>query len=223
MRRPRLLDLFCGPGGAAVGYHRAGFDVIGVDIETQPDYPYEFHQGDALAFLDEHGHQFDAVHASPPCTEHTTLTGRRPDQGTGHLLEDTLRALETRQDGAWVVENVMGADMPTDMVLCGTMFGLRVYRHRRFRIGPALPMLQIPEHHPHRVRAARKQRMRAWEVGLFLTVTGDAAKKSKRERPIMAAAMGIEHIGRQGVNLTIPPAYTHHIGEQLIDALGVAA
>ena len=73
-RRPRLLDLFCGAGGASAGYHRAGFDVVGVDINPQPNYPFEFHQADALDYLAGHGMGFDAIHASPPCQASTALT-----------------------------------------------------------------------------------------------------------------------------------------------------
>ena len=73
-KRPRLLDLFCGAGGAAVGYHRAGFEVVGVDIKPQPHYPFEFHKGDALEFLWKHSHDYDAIHASPPCQAYSNLT-----------------------------------------------------------------------------------------------------------------------------------------------------
>lgn len=108
---PRLLDLFCGAGGAGMGYHRAGFDVVGVDINPQPDYPFTFHQADALEFLAEHGHEYDAIHASPPCQDHSTLRSRTVDHGTAHLLADALDALDAL-GSPYVVENVMGAKMP---------------------------------------------------------------------------------------------------------------
>ncbi|WP_216916371.1 hypothetical protein [Nocardia noduli] len=135
MSRPRLLDLYCCAGGASMGYHLAGFEVVGVDIDPQPRYPFEFHRADALEFLAEHGHEYDAITASPPCHDHTPLKSRAGENGTGWLLHATLAALAA-QRAPWIVENVMGADMRADIVLCGTMFGLRVYRHRKFAIDP---------------------------------------------------------------------------------------
>lgn len=214
----RLLDLYCGPGGASVGYARAGFDVVGVDIEPQPDYPYPFIQGDALDYLTEHGHGYDAIHASPPCTEHTTLVHRKDDStGTRDLLQRTLDALAPYP--FHVVENVMGAAMPTALVLCGTMFGLRVYRHRRFAIGPGMFLIGPPPHPPHRVPAARKQRQAAWDAGHNLTVTGEETKAGRRHHDKFLRAMGIDWIEHDGINLTIPPAYTEFIGSQLIEAM----
>ena len=216
MTRPRLLDLYCAAGGASVGYHRAGFDVTGVDINPQPDYPYQFHQGDALTYLAKHGQDFDAIHASPPCTEHTALTTNRPDTtGTAHLLHDTINALVEVPHGMWVVENVMGATMPTDLVLCGNMFRLRVYRHRRFTIGPGLPLILTPEHPPHRVPAARHQRQQAWDQGMHMTVVGKYGPGAHQAK--MSEAMGIDWIKDETLAQAIPPAYTQFIGEQLID------
>jgi DNA (cytosine-5)-methyltransferase 1 len=224
MSRPRLLDLYCCAGGASVGYHRAGFDVTGVDIEPQPDYPYEFVQADALEYLDAHGREYDAIHASPPCTEHTTLTtatsGRNDATGTRDLLCRTIDAL-SRYSVPWVVENVMGARMPTSVVLCGTMFGLRVYRHRRFLIGPAVLMLAVPEHPRHRIPAARSDRRAAWQRGDFMTATGDNAKCGSY-MPMFSEAMGIDWIAGNGLAQAIPPAYCEFIGAQLIDALEAA-
>ena len=209
----RLLDLYSGQGGAAMGYYRAGFDVTGVDIEPQPRYPFEFHQADALEYLAEHGREFDAVHASPPCQDHSTLRSRTGDHGTGHLLGDTLDALETL-GLPYVVENVAGAKMPTDLMLCGSMFGLRVYRHRRFRIsGP--PMLAAPPHPRHKVRTSTKKRRRDWEAGMNISVTGDIGTS------IGGPAMGIDPCWMTGDGLSqaIPPAYTEFIGAQLIEHL----
>lgn len=146
--RPLLLDLFSGAGGAAVGYHRAGFDVVGVDIEPQPDYPFRFYRHDALQFLAEHARLFDAVHASPPC-QHYCRTNR--GNSGNHLaypdlVADIRRALE-RTALPYVIENVPGAPLHDPVTLCGEMFGLRVIRHRLFESN--LPLLQ-PEHPRHR-------------------------------------------------------------------------
>lgn len=143
MNRRRLLDLYCCQGGAAKGYHDAGFEVVGVDLNPQPRYPYEFHQADALEYLAEHGHEFDAWHASPPCRDHTALTSRAGFEGSGHLLADTRAAFQAHPARRpWVIENVPGAPMRVDLMLCGGMFGLRTYRHRWFELSD--PMFPPP-------------------------------------------------------------------------------
>ena len=211
MSRPRLLDLFCCQGGAAMGYHRAGFDVVGVDNVAQPRYPFEFHQADALEFLTEHGDEFDVWHGSPPCQDHSTLRSRAGEHGTGWLLGATLERFEA-SGRPWVVENVMGAAMGSDLTLCGSMFGLRVYRHRKFRIGD-VPMLAVPPHPKHRVRTSTKTRMRGWDAGLNISVTGDIGTT------IGGPAMGIDWMTGDGLSQAIPPAYTEFIGEQLMQHL----
>ena len=137
MARPRLLDLYSGAGGAAMGYHRAGFDVVGVDIAPQPRYPFEFHQDDALEFLAEHGHEFDAVHLSPPCQAYSR-TGHLADaQGARRSsvrLIEPARAMVRRLGIPYVIENVEGAPLLSPLLLCGSMFGLRVRRHRLFEM-----------------------------------------------------------------------------------------
>ena len=136
----KLLDLYCGAGGAGVGYHRAGFEVVGVDIAPQPDYPLTFHQGDALAYLVEHWRSFDAVHASPPCQASTALT-KGTNKGRLYVnLIPATRELLAAIPLPSVIENVPGSDLRRDVVLCGEMFGLDVIRHRYFEAHRWTPM-----------------------------------------------------------------------------------
>jgi DNA (cytosine-5)-methyltransferase 1 len=224
--RPRLLDLFCGAGGAARGYADAGFDVVGVDIKPQPRYPYEFHQTDALSILRGmldyptfNGEMwrpgyFDAIHASPPCHDHTSLTSVAGTDGTGWLLEAT-RELLIATGLPWIIENVPGAPMRADIVLCGAMFGLRTYRHRWFELSnPMFPLL--PEHPPHRVRTSTKKRRACWDAGMNISVTGDVGTYVGR------LAMGIDWMTGNELSQAIPPAYTRFIGEQLLNHVTAA-
>lgn len=217
-RRPRLLDLFCGAGGAAMGYHRAGFDVVGVDKEPKVGrhYPFEFYNADALDFLTEHGDGFDVIHASPPCQDHSPLSALVGKHGTGWLLAVTQNAL--RSSGKlYVIENVAGADLPASLLLCGSMFGLRTYRHRKFELAAHGPMIAVPPHPRHTVRTSTKKRMRDWAAGLNVSVTGDIGST------IGGLALGIGWMTGNELSQAIPPAYTQFIGEQLIEHLEVAA
>ena len=148
----RILDLFCGAGGAGMGYHRAGFDVVGVDISPQPNYPFEFYRGDALEYLASYGDRFDAIHASPPCQSSSALTkGTNKGRHYPDLIPATREAL-TRFDVPTVIENVQGSDLRRDVTLCGEMFGLGVIRHRYFEISRFdVPQ---PKHVKHRGRVA---------------------------------------------------------------------
>tara|TARA_Y100000310_G_scaffold282378_1_gene303526 strand:- start:1548 stop:2408 length:861 start_codon:yes stop_codon:yes gene_type:complete len=146
---PTLLDLFCGAGGAAAGYHAAGFKtIVGVDIEPQPNYPYRFIQADALEYVADHGSDFDAIHASPPCQGYSYMTNNLPwnrDRDYPMLILPTREALKATAV-PWVIENVMGARRGSATLkrrrvqshgmdagyLCGQMFGLPFYRHRLF-------------------------------------------------------------------------------------------
>jgi DNA (cytosine-5)-methyltransferase 1 len=205
--RPRLLDLFCCAGGAAMGYSRAGFEVVGVDLRPQPRYPFEFHQGDALAFLAEHGREFDAVHASPPCHDHSALSSRSGKDGTGWLLDATRQALAPHP--VTVIENTPGAEMRADLTLCGGMFGLRTYRHRWFEITGPL-MLTTPPHPRHRIRTSTKKRRACWDAGMHVSVTGDVGTYVGR------LAMGIDWMTGDELSQAIPPVYTEYIGAQPI-------
>lgn len=208
-RRYRLLDLFCCAGGAAMGYHRAGFDVVGVDISPQPDYPFEFHQADALTFpLDG----FDAIHASPPCQTFTAY--RRRGAGVGDRHADLIGPTRDRLEGSgrpWVIENVAGAPLRNAVMLCGSSFGLDVRRHRYFESNVAL--LAPPCHH-------------AWQTPRFPCATNRANLRSTVEvgvwripLDVQRRAMGIDWMPLRSLSEAIPPAYTEHVGRQLMASL----
>ena len=134
----KLLDLFCCAGGSALGYHRAGFDVTGIDIKQQPNYPYRFIQIDALSLDLDFLRQFDAIHASPPCQSYSDLAKRNGNGDQWPRLIEPIREMLTQTDRPWVIENVEGAPLLNPVVLCGTMFpGLRVIRHRLFETNSA--------------------------------------------------------------------------------------
>lgn len=207
----RLLDLFSRQGGGSVGYARAGFTVVGVDIEPQDEYPFEFHRGDALEFLAEHGHEFDAVAASPPCRDHTALTNQVGVAGTGWLLDATRQAL-IALGRPWVIENVPGAKMRRDLVLCGEMFGLGVIRHRWFELGGWTA--EQPTHIRHRGRVADFRHGR-WHDGPYRAVHGNGGSRGTVAE--WGQAMGIDWMSRKAdIAQAIPPAYTHLIGSELV-------
>lgn len=227
MTRPRLLDLFCGEGGAGMGYHRAGFDVTGIDVTDQPRYPCDFVKADALDYLAEHGSGFDAIHASPPCTDYSALKSRAGDHGTAHLLPDTRVALITLGH-PWIMENVPGAPLPAAVVLCGSMFGLGTHcrdgrwrqlrRHRLFEHHPAVPAWP-----PYTCQHVGQP------IGVYgnggggvqnMQRGGDTYKGTRAEA---VAALDVPWMSRAGVSQAIPPAYTEHLGAQLLTALGIAA
>lgn len=213
MTRPRLLDLFCGAGGSARGYQQAGFYVVGVDIAPMPRYAGdEFHQADALTFpLDG----FDAIHASPPCHDHTSLVSRAGVDGTGWMLQATLDRL-ARQPAIWVVENVAAAHNRADILLCGEMFGLRTVRHRRFTIDPRFPgLLAVPSHGKHHRSTSTKDRIAALAEGHNLSITGNVGRHAG---PL---CMGIDWMTGDELSQAIPPAYTRFIGEQLLSSIEV--
>ena len=207
--KPRLLDLFCGAGGCSVGYSRAGFDVVGVDLKPQPNYPYEFHQGDALALTPWVVENFDAIHASPPCQAFSLASTFHPGTQAKHDdLVDATRTLLERSGLPWVMENVEGSPLRRDLVLCGEMFGLRVHRHRVFETGGGFYALQ-PRHQPHLLEGA----LHNCDIreGVARQVAGNYANHEDA-----SDAMGIDWMTRKELSQAIPPAYTEFIGEQLM-------
>ncbi|HSS11160.1 MAG TPA: DNA cytosine methyltransferase [Acidimicrobiales bacterium] len=224
MSRPRLLDLFCGAGGAAMGYHRAGFDVVGVDIVDQPRYPFEFHQADALTWpLDG----FDAIHASPPCQAYSVLRRANPHAEYPDLVAFTRQRLE-ESDVPWVMENVPGAPVRAVIVLCGSMFDLgagvrQLRRHRLFELSHAMLQPQCQ----HRGEAVGVYG--GGPIGRY-TFENGVRKGLKGRRGgyqgTMAErrqAMGVDWMTSTELNNAIPPAYTEWIGTQLIERLTCAA
>jgi DNA (cytosine-5)-methyltransferase 1 len=208
----KLLDLFSCAGGAGRGYQDAGFHVTGVDIEDQPDYAGDtFIQGDALEFLAAHGHEYDVIHASPPCQASSALT-KGTNKGRVHVnLIPQTRELLARFTVPTVMENVQGSDLRRDLVLCGEMFGLGVIRHRYFEVNGAV--IAQPEHLKHRGRVAG-WRHGTFHEGPYFAVYGDGGGKGSV--PQWQEAMGMDWTSsRRHLAEAIPPAYTRYIGGAL--------
>lgn len=205
-----------------MGYHRAGFDVVGVDIAPQPLYPFEFVQGDAIAYVREHGHEFDAIHASPPCQAFTTMSNRYRGKGgkaDAHvdLIGPTRAALEATAR-PYVIENVVGArrQLRGPILLTGAMFGLRVARPRLFESSIAL------EARPERkvddvvgVYGARPDGRRLW------TRADGTEQRAAASVAQAAEVMGMPWASWHGLTQAIPPAYTQFLGEQLVEHLAL--
>lgn len=217
-RRPRLLDLFCCQGGAAKGYDDAGFDVTGIDTAPQPRYPFRFVQADAIAYVLEHGAEFDVIHASPPC-QHDSDCQRL--QGNTHpdLIAPTRTALQTT-GRPWVLENVRGAVPKLDrpVMLCGPMFGVQTYRHRYFETGGDFTLHQ-PHHPAHTVPQAKMGR--PIPPGHYGQFVGNFSGVQHAR-----TVLGVHWMNRDGIRECIPPAYTHWIATHArysLRAKGVAA
>jgi site-specific DNA-cytosine methylase len=211
----KLLDLFCGAGGAGKGYMEAGFDVTGIDIDPQPDYPGTFIQGDAIAYLAAHGHEYDAIHASPPCQASSALT-KGTNRGREYLnLIPATRALLALHDKPTVIENVQGSDLRRDLTLCGEMFGLGVIRHRYFETSgfTALPLA----HKPHRGKV-RGWRHGTYFDGPYLAVHGNGGGKGSVAEWQVAMGIGWTN-NRKSIAEAIPPAYARFIGGQIMTRL----
>lgn len=204
MTAPRLLDLFCGAGGCSVSYSRAGFDVVGVDNEDHPDYPFPLTVADAMAVLEDIDYlrTFDAIHASPPCKAFTrTGWAYKYDYHGDHedLLTPT-RALLEAGGVPWVIENVPGSPLRPDVLLCGSQFGLGVRRHRWFELSWPLYELMPPCDHSRRVVSPHGNPNR---------FKGSAEEWS--------VAMEIDWMRTEDLAQAIPPAYTEWIGGRLLE------
>ncbi len=216
-QRPRLLDLFCCAGGAAKGYSTAGFDVVGVDIEPQPNYPFPFIRTDALKLDAKFISTFDAIHASPPCQSYSDLAKRNGNADAWPRLIEPVRDMLVRSGLPYIIENVDGAPLRNPIVLCGTMFrGLRVLRHRLFEANFAI---LTPKHgvHPkvHTFDKRKSHYGKTDDMRDFVQVTGGGNCTIAAARD----AMGINWMTKNELNEAIPPAYTRFIGKQLLTYL----
>ena len=211
--KPRLLDLFCCAGGGAVGYARAGFEVVGVDINPQPRYPFQFIQGDALDLDRGFLESFDAVHASPPCQSYSDLAKRNGNAHMWPRLVEPVRELLMSLDVPYVIENVEGAPLLDPTILCGTMFpGLRVLRHRLFESNLALVAPPHPKHPLVYTRDKRKAHYGKLDQNVaFVSVNGGGNCSIANAR----SAMGIDWMNKGELNESIPPAYTEYLGKQV--------
>lgn len=226
--RPRLLDLFCGAGGAGKGYADAGFDVVGVDIEPQPNYPFEFYEHDAVSLLKlmldgpVGFSEFDAIHASPPCQSFTKYrnagnVGEYPD------LIEPVRELLNATGLPWVMENVEGAPLRGPVLICGSMFDppKDFRRHRLFEanwdlqppVWPCRHKLQGPDRFPGGRSKARTGSNRGLVRNTVEIGTWDIPLARQQE------AMGMDWSTLRELSEAIPPAYTEHIGGYLLAEL----
>jgi DNA (cytosine-5)-methyltransferase 1 len=199
-RKPRLLDLFCGAGGAAMGYSRAGFDVVGVDIRPQPNYPFEFVQADAMdcpcAWMISY---FDAIHASPPCQHYAGVTAWRGDRDMHPDLVARTRDLLERTGLPWVIENVREAPITGHVLLCGTRFGLPFRRHRHFETSwNGWTLTQPCRHSPAD---------RSFDHG------------GKQPESVYRDTIGCEWMTVAESREAVPPVYTELVGHQLMQHL----
>jgi DNA (cytosine-5)-methyltransferase 1 len=222
MIKLRLLDLFCGAGGAAMGYHRAGFEVVGVDIKPQPRYPFQFWQEDALELLARfielaakgfaNLKQFDAIHASPPCQAFSDLAWHPQNKDVIYPdLVTPLRPLLEATGLPYVIENVEGAPLNDPVMLCGSSVGLSVRRHRLFEAN--FPLMVPPCSHGQQKRQFKVWRHGREMLSAVVPVYGTGGGKAADSWP---EAMGIDWMTRAEMAEAIPPAYTELIGHQLM-------
>lgn len=219
--RPVLLDLFCGAGGCAAGYHRAGFTVVGVDLERQQNYPFEFHRGDAIEALREiveqggefRGHRIAAVHASPPCQANSDLRNLWPGREYVELIPPTREVL-LELGLPYVIENVPGAALIEPFTLCGSMFGngangRQLRRHRLFEANFPV-MVQLCQH-------------RGQSIGVYghpgNSGEADPAKGYKGTAEEYAAALEMPWATAAEIAQAIPPSYTQFIGGYLMQTV----
>ena len=184
-----------------MGYHKAGFEVIGVDIKEQPNYPFRFIKADALGWLEAWGNEYDAIHASPPCQCFSMMQNIHKNKDKHPDLVEPTRKLLEELGKPYIIENVVGAPLRIDLFLCGTMFGLPIARHRIFESNVSMPLLTMACKHEN----------------LYDPWHGEG---SRGQREKLSKAMDIDwFMTRPEVREAIPPAYTEYIGKILMEHL----
>ena len=208
----KCLDLFCCAGGAGEGYRLAGFDVTGVDIIPQPKNPHKFILSDAISYLIEHGHEYDFIHASPPCQAYTKAGKQWRKNGVEYpdLIAETRNALQ-KVGKPWVIENVPGSPLINPILLNGSVFGIKVHRPRLFESSFPLLQPQVPPMRPVKMGRQIKAGDIVQPVGHFSGVEY-AAKE-----------MGLEWMGQKELAQAIPPVYTRWIAEEFLRSLTTAS
>ena len=224
MKKLKLLDLFSGAGGAAMGYYRAGFtDILGIDCKPQPRYPFDFVQGDVFTLFGGRAgwgppspppdsepmklSDFDLVHASPPCQRFSCARTIHPTIEHPDLVTPCREMLHAAKV-PFVIENVVGAPIRCSIMLCGTMFGLRLLRHRHFEIYPEFLILTPPCKHEGSVKS-----------GDYFCVVGGGGGNDEvpyARKTDCVVAMGIDWMTRKEMTQAVPPAYTEFIGREIL-------
>lgn len=237
---PQLLDLFCGEGGAAKGYQAAGFDVVGVDRKRSVGrhYPGTFVQANAIEYLAEHGQEFDAIHASPPCQAYSIATAGNPLARIKHeRLIAATRQLLKETDVPWVIENVenAGSEMNNPILLCGRMFGLKaddedgmplvLDRHRLFESNFLLVAPDHPAHGNEQVAGVYGGSRRSSKPNATPADDRHAARFDRkggyapRSKRVQQELLGIDWMTVKGMQESIPPVYAEYVGRQLMEAI----
>ncbi len=208
--KPRVLDAFCCAGGCSYGFHLAGFEVVGVDNVPQPRYPFEFHLGDAIEFVGRYGRDFDLIAGSPPCQLWSPIT---PQPEKHHDLITPFRKAIERLDKPYVIENVPGAPLRSPVMLCGTMFGLMVIRHRIFEANPSI---LLPPGSCNHLRPVVKTGRRPDRQKHYHSIVGHFSDV-EWAREIMGCPWMIQ----KDLAQAIPPAYTEWIGGKMREYLNI--
>jgi DNA (cytosine-5)-methyltransferase 1 len=206
----KLLDLFCGAGGASVGYHRAGFEVTGIDLKHGKRYPYQYIRGDVMDYIHDVDfmRSFDVIHASPPCQTFSSTKHLRNAQGRTTDKQDLIEPVRSALIAAsvpYVIENVMGAPLINPVTLCGSAFGLKVRRHRLFESSEQLTGTTCSHNEQGR------------PIGIYGSMRDEIPNGGRTAKTMQEAnkAMGIEWMIWGELVESIPPVYTQYIGEQL--------
>lgn len=206
----KLLDLYCCQGGASTGYFKAGFNITGVDLYSQPKYPYHFIQSDAIDYLLKHGHKYDFIHASPPCQEYSqsSMQFRLLGKQYPNLIEATRAAL-IKIGKPYSLENVPGSPLNNPVLLCGNMFNIPSYRHRLFETNWTLDQ---PDHKPHIVKQAKMGRK--IKDGEFIQYMGHFPMVD-----YVRNFTGFNWMSQYGLAQSIPAEYTEYIGKQFLKTI----